>query len=74
MLTDKQKYFYLIAEVCEKLTIEAVTQAVKSGHPAPLGTLTNVRTGRTPNLPVLVDMVTMALPDYEIPTHLLPNA
>lgn len=74
MITEKQKYFYLLAEVCEKLTSDAVERAIRGGHTSSIGTLNNARIGRNVNLPVLVDLVTLGLPDYEIPAHLRPAA
>ena len=74
MLTEKQKYYLLLGEVCEKLTADTVEQAIRTGHTASFGTLNNSRFGRNVNLPVLVDLVTLGLPDYSIPAHLRPAA
>ncbi|MCA8830566.1 hypothetical protein [Hymenobacter pini] len=74
MYTERQKYYLLLGEVCEKLTTDAVEKAIRAGIEAPLGTLNNARIGRNVNLPLLVNMVELSMPDYQIPTHLRPAA
>ncbi|GAA3953749.1 hypothetical protein [Hymenobacter algoricola] len=74
MLTDKQKYFHLMGEVCEQLAPDAVDATVRAGYKTPSNLLAMVRLGRRANLPDLVAMVEVSLPAFEIPTHLRPAA
>jgi hypothetical protein len=70
-MTEKQKYFALISLVCEDLAGSAVDAAVRAGHEASSSQLTAVRHGRQINLPWLIDLVRIGLPDFKIPAHLL---
>jgi len=72
-MTDKQKYYYLYAEVCETLPIGAIDLLVRSGfEEASARTLITVRQGRLINLPLLIKLVEVGLPDYNIPEFLRP--
>ncbi|WP_151087354.1 hypothetical protein [Hymenobacter baengnokdamensis] len=71
-MTEREKYFSLQALVCEKLPYYAAQLAAK----AEAGTLTrmqNVKAGKVISLADLVALVRHALPDFEIPAHLLPE-
>jgi hypothetical protein len=74
MLTDKQKYFHLLAEVCEKMPVDAVDTAIRRDHPTPAHSLGNVRIGRKVDLPALVQLIELSMPDYDIPAELRPAA
>jgi hypothetical protein len=72
-MTEREKYFTLLALVCEKLPYYAAQLASDAG----LGQakrLQNVKVGRIVCLPELVALVRHALPDLEIPSYLLPDA
>ncbi|WP_400194085.1 hypothetical protein [Hymenobacter sp. B81] len=71
-LTERQKYFYLVAETIEALSPEVVERAVRNGAPEKFSQLENVRIGRSPNLPKLITLIEIGLPDYSIPAHLRP--
>ena len=72
--TDKQKYYQLMALVCEDLptTTKIVDTLVRAGHEATSGQLAAVRWGRNISLAWLIDMVRVGMPDYSIPEELLP--
>jgi hypothetical protein len=72
---ERQKYFALMALVCEDLSpsaTKAIDQMVRDGHVASSAQLTAVRNGRSPNLHWLIDLVRASLPDFPIPDELLP--
>ncbi|WP_310393650.1 hypothetical protein [Hymenobacter sp.] len=71
-MTEKQKFLHLLAFVCEDLSTDAVNKAVRSGHEASATQLMAVRHGRIMNLKLLVDLVRIGLPEYEVPADLLP--
>lgn len=74
---DRQKYFALMALVCEDLSpsaTKAIDRMVKNNHEASSAQLTAVRNGRSPNLGWLIDLVHESLPDFSIPEELLPTA
>jgi hypothetical protein len=71
-MTEREKYFTLLALVCEKLPYYAAQLASDAG----LGQakrLQNVKVGRIVCLPELVALVRHSLPDLEIPSYLLPD-
>ena len=76
--TDKQKYFLLMALVCDKLPANTVDLAVRAGlgrdfKSASVG-LQNVKLGKVSSaLGDLAEMVRLALPEFEIPYFLLPS-
>ncbi|HEX8659202.1 MAG TPA: hypothetical protein VF690_16805 [Hymenobacter sp.] len=71
-MTDKQKYYHLLALVCEQLPTTAVDEVVRSGHEAGATKLMSVRHGRIINLPWLVDLVRVGMPTFSIPQDLFP--
>lgn len=72
--TDRQKYYQLMALVCEDLTTAAIDALVRSGHEASTAQLTAIRSGRRIDLPWLIDLVRAGLPDFTIPAVLLPTS
>jgi hypothetical protein len=47
---------------------------IKEARPyLPFNAICNAGSGRTPNLPVLVEMIAVVLPDFLVPAHLLPT-
>lgn len=72
--TPKQKYYQLLALVCEDLTTTAIDALVRTDHEATTATLTAVRQGRKIDLELLIDLVRIGLPDFAIPAELLPAA
>jgi hypothetical protein len=64
-----------MALVCEDLSPAAtlaIDELVRGGHPASSAQLTAVRNGRSPNLVWLIDLVRKSLPDFPIPSEVLP--
>lgn len=74
MMTDKQKYFALMSEVCELLKPADINAPVRAGYDVPANLLDQARIGRRPVLRDLVAIVTHAHPDFQIPAHLRPAA
>ena len=74
--TPRQKYFALMALVCEDLTAnsKAIDALVRGGHKATSAQLSAVRFGRNVNLDWLIDLVRYMLPHFTIPEELLPDA
>ncbi len=76
LLTDKQKYYHLLGEVCEVLPHYAVDETIRAGYgqqyPSAAVRLGNVKLGKVPHLPDLVALVRHSMPAFEIPLHLLP--
>jgi hypothetical protein len=71
-MTEREKYFTLLGLVCEKLPYYAAHLAAEAG----LGVaarLQNVKLGRVIHLADLVALVRHSIPDFEIPSHLLPE-
>jgi hypothetical protein len=76
---EQEKFYYLLAMVCRKMPRYAVDLAISAGYGAEYGAtvqrrLYNVKQGKVVNLPDLVALVRHSLPDFEIPSHLLPDA
>ena len=71
-MTERQKYYHLMGEVCEWLGPDAPDKAVRAGHPTTANMLAQVRLGRRPILNELCAMIKVYKPDYQIPEHLLP--
>lgn len=75
-MTDKQKYYHLLGEVCEDMPSSAVDSTIRSGYGREYASastrLHHVRQGKVASLPDLVAMIRAAMPAYEIPAHLLP--
>lgn len=77
LTTSRQKYFALMALVCEDLSpaaTKAIDRLVRNEHEASSAQLTAVRNGRSPNLAWLIDLVRESLPDFPIPDELMPVA
>ncbi|MGI4760556.1 MAG: hypothetical protein ACRYF0_07620 [Janthinobacterium lividum] len=72
--TERQKYYQLMALVCEDLTMAAIDTLVRGGHPATTTQLTSIRSGRRIDLAGLVDIVRVALPAFQVPAELQPVA
>lgn len=72
--TDRQKYYLLMAMVCEDLATGAIDTLVRQGHEATTAQLTAVRQGRKIDLALLIDLVKAGLPRFEVPDELLPTA
>ena len=70
--TDKMRYYQLLALVCEDLHTSAIDALVRSEHVATTAQLTAIRQGRKINLPWLIDLVRIGLPEFPIPAALLP--
>lgn len=75
-MTDKQKYYHLLGEVCEAMPSSAVDSAVRAGygqeHKSASTRLHHVRQGKVASLPDLVALIRHSMPDYQIPAELLP--
>jgi hypothetical protein len=71
-MTEREKYFSLLALVCEKMPYYAAQSAANAGIGA-ASRLQNVKVGRVICLPELVALVRHSLSDFEIPAHLLPE-
>lgn len=72
--TPRQRYYHLMSLVCEDLSTDAIETLVrKEQHPATAAQLTAVRQGRKVDLPWLIDLVRVGLPDFELPVELLPT-
>jgi hypothetical protein len=76
-MTDKQKYYHLLGEVCEALPSSAVDSTIRSGYGREYASastrLHHVRQGKVASLPDLVALIRASMKDYEIPAHLLPD-
>lgn len=73
-MTERQKYLRLLSIVIEDLPTSAIDTAVRAGYEASTTMLANVRIGRVMNLEHLVALIGFGLPDYQIPSELLPTA
>lgn len=73
LTTDRQKYYQLMALVCEDLATTAIDALVRQGHPATAAQLTAVRHARKAHLQWLVDLVHAGLPGFAVPLDLLPT-
>jgi hypothetical protein len=66
-MTEKQKFYHLYAEVCETLPTSAIDALVRSGFSeASSVQLIQVRQGRQINLPWLIRLVEVGLPQHSI--------
>lgn len=76
-MTDKQKYYHLLGEVCEAMPSSAVDSAIRAGygqeHKSASTRLHHVKQGKVASLPDLVALIHASMPSYEIPTHLRPD-
>jgi hypothetical protein len=78
-MSEKQKFFSLLAAVCDKLPRYAVEQTINADYGAEYGAaaakrLYNVKQGKVVCLPDLVALVRHSLPQFEIPAELLPTS
>lgn len=75
-MTDKQKYYHLLGEVCEDMPSSAVDSAIRAGygqeHKSASTRLHHVKQGKVASLPDLVALIRYSMLDYRIPAHLLP--
>lgn len=71
-MTEREKYHSLQALICEKLPYYAA-QMVATAKGGALARWQNVKAGKVISLPDLVTLIRVALPDFEIPAHLLPE-
>jgi hypothetical protein len=71
-MTEKQKYYALQSLVCETLPTSAIDALIRQGYDLPGTALIQVRIGRTINLPALIELVRVGLPQFQIPEQLLP--
>ena len=72
-MTEKQKFYRLLSEVCEVLPTKAINAAIAGGYNMNAVQLLQVRQGRIINLPHLVAMIHFGLPGFNIPAELLPK-
>lgn len=75
-LDEKEKFYLLLALVCNKLPHYAVDRAIQAGygshHRNASVSLANVKLGKVPNLPDLCALIKYSLPAFDIPSRLLP--
>ncbi len=77
-MSEKRKFFSLLALVCDTLPRYAVEIAIKAGYGAEYGEgaarrLYNVKQGKVVCLPDLAALVRHGLPEFEIPADLLTD-
>jgi hypothetical protein len=77
-MSEKRKFFSLLALVCDTLPRYAVEIAIKDGYGAEYGEsasrrLYNVKQGKVICLPDLVALIRYGLPAFVIPADLLPE-
>jgi len=71
--TNEQRYYVLMALTYGRIPPAVVDKLVLKGHPANSTQLNAVRLGRSANnLPWLIDLTRVGLPDLEIPAELMP--
>ena len=73
-MTERQKFLHLLALVIEDLPTSAIDAAIRTGYQASATLLGNVRIGRAMNLPHLLKLIEVGMPDFRIPEELLPAA
>lgn len=75
-MTDKQKYYRLLAEVCETMPSSAVDSAIRAGYGQGFVSastrLNHVKQGKVASLPDLLALIRTSMPEFEVPAHLLP--
>jgi hypothetical protein len=75
-MTDKQKYYHLLGEVCEAMPSSAVDSAIRAGygreHKSASTRLHHVKQGKVASLPDLLALIEYSMPDYVVPGHLRP--
>ena len=76
-MTEKQKYYHLLGEVCEDMPSSAVDSAIRAGygqeHKSASTRLHHVKQGKVASLADLLALIRYAMPGYEVPAHLLPD-
>jgi hypothetical protein len=71
-LSEKAKYFHLLAEVCERLTPTHVDALVREGYSTTMA-LNNARTGKKQSIEDLIKLIEhAAIPGYVVPKELRP--
>jgi hypothetical protein len=75
-MTERQKYYALLAQVCEDLPARAVDHAIRAGHGQQYASastrLAHVKQGKVASLPDLVVLVECSMPEFQIPAELRP--
>ncbi|MCA8830500.1 hypothetical protein [Hymenobacter pini] len=76
-MTEKQKYYALLALVCEDLPHFAVDRAIRAGYGQQYASastrLSHVKQGKVACLPDLLALVEHSLPEFAVPAHLRPE-
>ena len=76
-MTDRQKYYHLLGEVCEAMPSSAVDSAIRAGYGRELKSastrLHHVKQGKVASLPDLLALIEHSMPSYEVPMHLRPE-
>lgn len=76
-MTDRQKYYHLLGEVCEAIPSSAVDSAIRAGYGRDFKSastrLHHVKQGKVASLPDLLALIEHSMPDYEVPAHLRPE-
>ena len=77
-MTDKQKFYHLLAEVIEDMPHHAPTAAIRAGYgeqyPSAATRFQHVKQGKVADLNDLIALIQCSMPDYQIPAHLRPAA
>jgi hypothetical protein len=75
-LEEKEKFYLLMALVCNKLPHYAVDRAIQAGYGGQYKSasvrLGNVKLGKVPDLNDLCALVKHSMPEFAIPGRLLP--
>jgi hypothetical protein len=72
-MTERQKYFRLVSESIEMMPASIDDEALLAGLAPSSGIVKNVRLGRSPQLPLLVKIIELALPSFHIAPELRPT-
>ena len=76
-MTEKQKYYHLLGEVCEAMPSSAVDSAIRAGygqeHKSASTRLHHVKQGKVASLHDLIALIKYSMPEYEVPSHLRPT-
>jgi hypothetical protein len=75
-LEEKEKFYLLLALVCNKLPHYAVDRTIQAGYGSQYKSaavrLGNVKLGKVPDLHDLCALITHSMPAFDIPRRLLP--
>lgn len=75
-LEEKQKYYLLLALVCNKLPHYAVDRTIQAGYGSQYKSaavrLGNVKLGKVPDLNDLCALIKHSMLEFDIPARLLP--